>query len=127
MARNSPASPPNGIVRPSPLHGNDNIHRPEPVKRDTSNQPETLETKRSIKRVVLSRDQSAVARRLKEEQQLRVGFVGGATGGDGRPKPLTGRASSKMTKAEMIDRKLSVELNKLGLDDDMENRHGLVP
>ena len=94
---------PNGILRQQPSNGT-NIYRPEPVKRDTSNQTETVETKRSIKRVVLSRDQSEVARRLKAEQFANVnnGEV---------------RVSSKLTKAEMLDRKLSVEMNLLGLND----------
>lgn len=129
MSRNSPsaATPPNGIIRPSAVHAN-NVHRPDMVKRDTSNQPETFETKRSIKRVVLSRDQSAVSRRLKEEQgflansnphhppNVKVGFDSATNaGGIGRPK-LGSRVSSKLTKSEMLDRKLSVEMNKLGLD-----------
>mmetsp|Transcript_1959 Transcript_1959/g.4280 ORF Transcript_1959/g.4280 Transcript_1959/m.4280 type:complete len:896 (+) Transcript_1959:169-2856(+) len=99
MARNVP------VVRPKaePAEGG-SVCRPEPVKRDTSNQPETLETKRSIKRVVLSRDQSAVARRLKEEQGTRV--------------KASGRPSVEgLRRAELIDRKMSVEMNKLGLDD----------
>lgn len=82
------------------------ICRPEPVKRDTSNQPETLETKRAIKRVVLSRDQSAVSRQLKEEQKTR--------GGERRSDPV---AMSRLKRAELLDRKLSVEMNKLGVDD----------
>jgi hypothetical protein len=82
-----------------PIHAPlDGVCRPEPVKRDTSNQPESMETKRSIKRVVLSRDKSAVSRHLKEEQNQKL-------------------AGSKLTKAEMLDRKLSVEINKLGLDE----------
>eukprot|EP00585_Thalassiosira_rotula_P010753 CAMPEP_0196135996 /NCGR_PEP_ID=MMETSP0910-20130528/4449_1 /TAXON_ID=49265 /ORGANISM="Thalassiosira rotula, Strain GSO102" /LENGTH=901 /DNA_ID=CAMNT_0041396205 /DNA_START=292 /DNA_END=2997 /DNA_ORIENTATION=- len=84
------------VVRP--IDGG-SVHRPEPVKRDTSNQPETLETKRSIKRVVLSRDQSAVSRRLKEEQNMRPG------------------SRLSLTRAQLLDRKLSVEINKLGLED----------
>mmetsp|Transcript_11013 Transcript_11013/g.20506 ORF Transcript_11013/g.20506 Transcript_11013/m.20506 type:complete len:899 (+) Transcript_11013:268-2964(+) len=84
------------VVRP--IDGG-SVHRPEPVKRDTSNQPETLETKRSIKRVVLSRDQSAVSRRLKEEQKTRPG------------------SRLSLTRAQLIDRNLSVEINKLGLED----------
>lgn len=80
-----------------PHEGGSKVCRPEPVKRDTSNQPEAPETKRSIKRVVLSRDQSAVSRKLKEEQKL---------------KP-----SGRLSKAQLLDRKLSVEINKLGLED----------
>jgi len=91
---------PSGILRQQPIN-DANIHRPEAVKRDTSNQTETVETKRSIKRVVLSRDQSEAARRLKEKQ----------FGND------EARVSAKLTKAEMLDRKLSVEMNMLGLDD----------
>mmetsp|Transcript_14685 Transcript_14685/g.25884 ORF Transcript_14685/g.25884 Transcript_14685/m.25884 type:complete len:918 (+) Transcript_14685:243-2996(+) len=94
MARHIAADRP--VVEP--INGG-SVCRPEPVKRDTSNQPETLETKRSIKRVVLSRDQSAVSRRLKEEQKTKV-------------TPL-----SKLRRAELISRKLSVEINKMGLDD----------
>merc|ERR1719203_273389 len=97
------STPPNGILRPNPING---VHRPDPVKRDTSNQPETVETKRSIKRVVLSRDQSAVSRRLKEEQGL---------GGGGA------RVSSRLTKSEMLDRKLSVGMNQLELHDAATN------
>lgn len=98
-------------------------YRPEPVKRDTSNQPEAPETKRSVKRVGLSRDRSAVARKLKEEQfgQARQKSVGFAAGFAAAPPKLGGRALSK---AEMLDRKLSVEINRLGLEDINENnRH----
>jgi len=96
MAINNPASPLDGILRnPSP-----DYHRPDAVKRDTSNQP----VERSMKRVVLSRDQSEVARRLKEEQWSGFNGEGGGV-------------SSKLTKAEMIDRQMSVEMNMLGLDD----------
>jgi hypothetical protein len=77
------------------------VCRPEPVKRDTSNQPESLETKRSIKRVVLSRDKSAISRSLKEEQQLKGDRSG---------------VSSTLSKGDMV-RNLSVEINKLGLGD----------
>lgn len=94
---------PNSILRQQPIN-NVNIHRPDAVKRETSNQTETVETKRSIKRVVLSRDQSEAARRLKEKQFARCE--------DGEA-----RVSSKLTKAEMLDRKLSVEMNMLGLND----------
>ena len=76
--------------------------RPEPVKRETSNQPETLETKRSPKRVILSRDKSAISRSLKEAQMQ---------------KELEGtKLSSKLSKAD-LDRKLSVEINRLVLND----------
>jgi hypothetical protein len=75
--------------------------RPEPVKRDTSNQPETLETKRSTKRVILSRDKSAIAKSLKEAQRQKDEMAG---------------SSSKLSKAD-LDRNLSVEMNKLGLID----------
>lgn len=102
----------NGILRPHPGKGSaGSVVRPEAVKRDTSNQPETPTTKRSIKRVVLSRDQSAVARRLKEEQIASQGLT----------KPSMNR---KLSKAEMLDRKLSVEINKLGLEDINENNNG---
>lgn len=83
--------------RPPPAP-TDGVCRPEPVKRDTSNQPETLDTKRSVKRVVLSRDASAISRTLKEEQKKIA-------------------VSSKLSKAELLDRNLSVEINKLGLGD----------
>ncbi|KAG7350302.1 hypothetical protein IV203_009662 [Nitzschia inconspicua] len=43
------------------------IPRPTMVKRDTSNQNETYETKPSIKRAALNRDQSATSNRLKQE------------------------------------------------------------
>lgn len=92
MARNIPVLAP--VVKPT---DGGSVCRPEPVKRETSNQPESLETKRSIKRVVLSRDQSAVSRRLKEEQNMRPG--------------------SRLSKAQLLDRKMSVEINKLGLED----------
>lgn len=102
---------PDGILRQHPNNNNANIHRPEAVKRDTSNQTETVETKRSIKRVVLSRDQSEAARRLKEKQ-----FA--SNYGDSDGEAVGPRASSsKLTKAEMLDRKLSVEMNMLGLND----------
>lgn len=91
--------PPDGIMRPEPS-------RPEHVKRETSNQPETLETKRSVKRVVLSRDQSAVARRLKDEQKTKASV------------------SSKLSKAELLDREMSVELNKLALNNMSEDANG---
>jgi hypothetical protein len=90
-----PTAPLDSILR----NPNPDYHRPDPVKRDTSNQP----VERSMKRVVLSRDQSEVARRLKEEQLS--GFNGGAG------------VSSKLTKAEMLDRQMSVEMNMLGLED----------
>lgn len=88
-----------GALRGAPLPALDGVVRPEPVKRDTSNQPESLETKRSVKRVVLSRDMSAVSRTLKEEQNRKAGTASG---------PL---------KADLIDRNLSVEMNKLGFGD----------
>jgi hypothetical protein len=44
-----------------------NLPRPNMVKRDTSNQNETYETKPSIKRAALNRDNSAATNRLKEE------------------------------------------------------------
>lgn len=46
---------------------NGSIPRPTMVKRDTSNQNETYETKPSIKRAALNRDQSAASNRLKQE------------------------------------------------------------
>ena len=105
---NNTPTPPAGIMRPQTL-------RPEVVKRDTSNQPETLETKRSVKRVVLSRDQSAVARRLKEEQLALYNNNNNnnaaTVGSDGGVRVV----SSKLTKAEMLDRKMSVEMEKLGI------------
>ena len=90
-----PTAPLDSILR----NPNPDYHRPDPVKRDTSNKP----LERSMKRVVLSRDQSEVARRLKEEQWS--GFNGGAG------------VSSKLTKAQMLDRQMSVEMNMLGLED----------
>jgi hypothetical protein len=87
-----------GGLRGAPIPTLDDVHRPEPVKRDTSNQPESMETKRSVKRVVLSRDKSAVSRSLKEEQNRKASPSG----------PM---------KVELIDRNLSVEINKLGLGD----------
>jgi hypothetical protein len=44
-----------------------NLPRPNMVKRDTSNQNETHETKPSIKRAALNRDNSAATNRLKEQ------------------------------------------------------------
>ncbi|KAL3804703.1 hypothetical protein HJC23_008518 [Cyclotella cryptica] len=87
-----------GMHPPPPPAPRDGVYRPEPVKRDTSNQPESPETKRSTKRVVLSRDASAISRTLKEEQLKKA-------------------VSSKLSKAELIDRNLSIEINKLGLGD----------
>lgn len=123
--------PSNNVMRPSLLrklsgggvHRNnsiatapDGVRRPEPIKRDTSNQPESLETKRSIKRAVLSRDHSAVATRLKEQQKLKwevsVEDSDHDELNDGKAK-----VSSRLSKAELLDRKLSVEINKLGLSD----------
>jgi len=100
-ARRSPviASPPCG-------ENNGGLCHPKPIKRDTSNQPETMETKRSVKRVVLSRDQSAVSRRLKQEQEKGQ---------------KSGEITSKLKRAELLDRKLSVEINKLGLEDSKGN------
>lgn len=95
------------IVRPSPIIGKQH-QRPDHVKRDTSNQPESVETKRSVKRVVLSRDQSAVSRKLKEAQGLGGG----------------GAASSQLTKSEII-RNLSVSINELGLHDTLSNVRNL--
>lgn len=43
------------------------VPRPTIVKRDTSNQNESYETKTSIKRAALNRDQSATSNRLKQE------------------------------------------------------------
>ncbi|EJK61580.1 hypothetical protein THAOC_17906 [Thalassiosira oceanica] len=88
---------PNGQLKPP----SDGVCRPEPVKRETSNQPESLETKRSVKRVVLSRDKSQVSKNLKEQQQAS---------GESSAQP-----SLKLTKAEMLDRRLSVEINRLGI------------
>jgi hypothetical protein len=48
-------------------NNNNNLPRPNMVKRDTSNQNETYETKPSIKRAALNRDNSAATNRLKEE------------------------------------------------------------
>ena len=87
-----------GKMRTAPNPPMNGVLRPEPVKRDTSNQPESNETKRSIKRVVLSRDKSAVSRSLKEQQSQR---------GD----------APQHFRAELIDRNMSVEMNKLGLGD----------
>jgi hypothetical protein len=86
-----------GKLRTAPTPPMEGVVRPEPVKRETSNQPESFETKRSVKRVVLSRDKSAVSRSLKEEQSRN--------------------AESQPTRADLIDRNLSVEINKLGLGD----------
>lgn len=101
-------TPPEGIMRPQPVTTTTATtaasSRPEMVKRDTSNQPETLETKRSIKRVVLSRDKSAISKSLKEEQQAKQ---------QQQQRPLLSK--SKLTKAEMLDRKMSVEMEGLGL------------
>ena len=103
------------------------IRRPEPVKRDTSNQPESMETKpRSIKRAVLSRDASAVARTLKEEQKIREERVSESASeddnsyeeymgaGDGDDDDSGVRTSSKLLQAPLM-KKLSVDLNKMGL------------
>jgi len=108
MAGANNATPPEGIMRPQPVTTTTSTaasSRPEMVKRDTSNQPETLETKRSIKRVVLSRDKSAISKSLKEEQQAKQQ--------QGDQRPLLSK--SKLTKAEMLDRKMSVEMEGLGL------------
>lgn len=99
-----------GALRDAPLPVLDGVVRPEPVKRDTSNQPESLETKRSVKRVVLSRDMSAVSRTLKEEQNRKVGVGYEALKG-------SDAAPSGPMKADLIDRNLSVEMNKLGFGD----------
>jgi hypothetical protein len=48
-------------------NNNNNLPRPNMVKRDTSNQNETYETKPSIKRAALNRDNSAATNRLKEQ------------------------------------------------------------
>jgi len=104
MAGANNATPPEGIMHPQPVTTTTTTaaSRPDMVKRDTSNQPETLETKRSIKRVVLSRDKSAISKSLKEEQQAKQ-----------QQRPLLSK--SKLTKAEMLDRKMSVEMEGLGL------------
>jgi len=90
MQNTAPVAAPNGALRP------------EPIKRDTSNQPESMETKRSTKRVILSRDKSAIAKSLKEAQ---------------RQKDEAAALNPKLgiSKAE-LDRNLSVEMNKLGLN-----------
>ena len=84
-----------GSLRNTATFPLDGAVRPDPVKRETSNQSESMETKRQVKRVVLSRDMSAVSRSLKEEQSQKA-------------PPL---------RADLIDRNLSVEINKLGLGD----------
>lgn len=109
MGRNA-ALPPAGIMRPQPVNATGAASRPEVVKRDTSNQPETLETKRSVKRVVLSRDKSEVSRSLKAEQITNTITTVDANVG-------VRVVSSKLTKTEMLDRKMSVEMDKLGLED----------
>lgn len=88
----------------------DGACRPEPVKRHLSVRAEAVEAKRSTKRVVLSRDQSAVSRRLKEEQRTWAMTA----------PPL---GSRKLSRAQLLDRKMSVEINKLGLED----RHSSFP
>ena len=103
--------PPNGILRPEGC-------RPDLAKRDTSNQPETLETKRSVKRVVLSRDQSHVSRRLKAEQLAAQAIK--------EVPAMRSRVSSNISKAD-IDRKLSVEINKLGLEDISDSNGASIP
>eukprot|EP00986_Skeletonema_menzelii_P017560 scaffold20429_cov143-Skeletonema_menzelii.AAC.1 len=89
----------------TPVAAPDGALRPEPVKRDTSNQPETMETKRSTKRVILSRDKSAIAKSLKEAQRQQDEAA--------KLAPKLG-----LSKAE-LDRNLSVEMNKLGLNSNM--------
>jgi hypothetical protein len=100
VKKDSSLTPLDGILRNN-FNANDGVNRPDTVKRDTSNVP----VERSMKRVVLSRDQSEVARRLKEQQQYGAGA-----------------GSSKLTKAELLDRKMSVEMNMLGLDDKVLGR-----
>ncbi|KAL9188587.1 hypothetical protein ACHAXT_006965 [Thalassiosira profunda] len=107
--------PPNGILRPAPVTVEG---RPDLAKRDTSNQPETLETKRSVKRVVLSRDQSHVSRRLKAEQLAAQAIK--------EVPAMRSRVSSNISKAD-IDRKLSVEINKLGLEDISDSNGASIP
>jgi hypothetical protein len=94
------------------------LPRPNMVKRDTSNQNETYETKPSIKRAALNRDNSAATNRLKEqympefynngrfdaEREMRtlsdnlelstLDTPGGITGGL-RPRPLTGEQRTR--------------------------------
>lgn len=90
------------IQNTAPVAAPNGALRPEPVKRDTSNQPESMETKRSTKRVILSRDKSAIAKSLKEAQ---------------RQKDEAAALNPKVgiSRAE-LDRNLSVEMNKLGLN-----------
>ena len=67
-ADTGPQLPPQAYAyAPAPGPGNSVIPRPTMVKRDTSNQNETYETKPSIKRAALNRDQSATSNRLKEQ------------------------------------------------------------
>eukprot|EP00574_Skeletonema_japonicum_P011523 CAMPEP_0201719106 /NCGR_PEP_ID=MMETSP0593-20130828/4408_1 /ASSEMBLY_ACC=CAM_ASM_000672 /TAXON_ID=267983 /ORGANISM="Skeletonema japonicum, Strain CCMP2506" /LENGTH=716 /DNA_ID=CAMNT_0048209497 /DNA_START=401 /DNA_END=2551 /DNA_ORIENTATION=+ len=89
LQNTTPVAAPNGALRP------------EPVKRDTSNQPESLETKRSTKRVILSRDKSAIAKSLKEAQRQQEEAA--------MLSPKLGLSKTQ------LDRNLSVEMHKLGL------------
>jgi hypothetical protein len=59
------ASPPRGGPHRSSV--NSHLPRPTMVKRDTSNQNESYETKAPLKRAALNRDQSETSNRLKQE------------------------------------------------------------
>jgi hypothetical protein len=59
-------SPPRGGHQPYGMSSG-LVPRPTIVKRDTSNQNESFDTKHSIKRAALNRDQSATSNRLKQE------------------------------------------------------------
>ena len=65
-ASSANTSPPRGPEAPTHPHGH--VPRPGMVKRDTSNQNESYETKPSrIKKAALNRDQSATSNRLKQQ------------------------------------------------------------
>lgn len=70
----------------SPMRmGSASLPRPQMVKRDTSHQNENYETKPSVKRAALNRDNSMASNRLKQEYMPEYyNGVGGGGGGGGR-------------------------------------------
>lgn len=55
------------VAETSPMHNAGAVPRPQIVKRDTSHQNESMETKHSVKRAALNRDNSLASNRLKAE------------------------------------------------------------
>mmetsp|Transcript_29186 Transcript_29186/g.62541 ORF Transcript_29186/g.62541 Transcript_29186/m.62541 type:complete len:768 (+) Transcript_29186:141-2444(+) len=112
--------------RSHPLQ-NGQVARPAMIKRDTSNQNETYETKRSLKKAALNRDQSATSNRLKQRyipQVLDMQSLQNQTEGIKLNSPSSDEADrkppakSKPTPLKQSDRKATVDIvNEMFLTD----------